>query len=97
MAKTDFKGAKRLTLEQMNWVLHDIAETSEAISCLSREVIGGSETTGLDELLPGVIDKLSQRIGLMASLAQSEWVLKTDSDPIVWMMPPGYFNAAETV
>jgi hypothetical protein len=97
MAKSESKNVKRLTLEQMNFVLLDIAETAQAISCLTTEVVGGSSTTGLDELLPGVIDKLSQRIGLMASLAQGEWVLKTEVDPIAWMMPPAYFDAVETV
>lgn len=91
------KNTKRLTLEQMNWVLCDMAETSKAISCLAHQVIGGSNTTGFDELLPGVIDKLSQRIGLMAAIAQGDWVMRSDSDPMGWMMPPAYFDAVETL
>ena len=91
------KNTKRLTLEQMNWALHDIAETAQAISCLTHEVVDGSNIVGLDELLPDIIDKLSQRIGLMVVIAQGDWFMRRDSDPMGWMMPPAYFEAVETV
>jgi hypothetical protein len=93
MGICDSKEVKRLTSDQIDWVLQDIAETAEAISCLTVELNGGAAAVGLDELLPNIISKLAQRIGFIACFAADE---KPEiGDAMKWMMHPAYHQAAE--
>lgn len=88
---------KKITEEQVDCVLNDIAITANVIKRLAVMLVHEDDERDIDALTQG-IGKLSERIGFLADMTAER---RPDSfGPVhgelaeIWMMPPAYHEAA---
>ncbi len=87
---------KKITDEQVDWVLNDIAITANVINRMAVMLTHEDDERDIDALTQG-IGKLSERIGFLADMTSDR---RGGVGPVYgelaedWMMPPAYHEAA---